>query len=134
MDDPKLEPHFEHATEFRAAFQSVFRIRDLVAKLQQFLEPMATCAPTTPRSIGRPRKSKWEKETTEILGHCRILKDAGWAEYVWTTCEPKDRSHKDLTAKQLAYILKDHAGYGRADIPRIRNRLSAAKIWLDAHS
>jgi hypothetical protein len=123
MKAPQLEPHKEHA----AAFQRVFENWHLAAKLRPFLKPL-------PRSRGRPRKSNWEKEQTEVVRHIEILRDAALVEATWQRiCEVEGRPHKNLPAKEIASVLKNQADYRKAELPRIRNRLSAARRWAEAH-
>ena len=86
------------------------------------------------RADGAPKKSNREKETTKVLGHIKIIKDEARAQAAWALIqEQKGLPQKKLSAKQVAFILKKHAKkYHRANEPRIRNRLSAAKTWLKA--
>ena len=123
MKAPKLEPHKEHA----AAFQRAFQVWHMAAQLLRFLEPL-------PRSRGRPCKSNWEKEQTEVVRHIEILRDAALVEATWQKiCEVEGRPHENLPAKEIASVLKNLASYRKAELPRIRNRLSAAKTYAQAH-
>lgn len=68
----------------------------------------------------------------------QILRDAALVEATWQKiCEANGLPHGHLPAKEIANALKalpkDHPNYPKADVARIRNRLSGAKTWAEAH-